>query len=412
MPALAFYFSRFPALSETLVRSQVRALEDLGLPFLLVANRAPDLWHPGDLPLKERTHYLRPLRPLGLTGAWGRLLNGTAGRLYPALKAACRLAAGSPRQFAVNLKHLAGAACLWDLLRRHQVRHVHVHYAFGAAGVALFQELMARIPYSLSIHGSDVLFDQPLLAAKLARARFVVSNCRYHIQNLRRKFPELKRQRFYLVRGGVNLTSALWSLAPLPPLPPLRLIQVARLVPVKAQDLLLEALALLARQGVPVECRLVGDGPERSRLEKLISKWGLADQVSLLGARPEEEVARLYEESHVAVLSSKSEGTPMTVVEAMAKGRPVVAPHLTALPEMVLPGVTGLLFRPGDVRDLAQKIEGFLKNPDSLGQMGKAARNRAAELFDLGKNARTFLAVLAQEIPALGLKPEMPVPYE
>jgi glycosyltransferase involved in cell wall biosynthesis len=172
---------------------------------------------------------------------------------------------------------------------------------------------------------------------------------------------------------------------------PLRLLHVARLAPVKGQDILLKACAHLADLGVKWDCRVVGEGPERPHLEDLIRTLGLEDRVSLLGARPPDEVARLYDWAQVVVLSSRSEGTPMTVIEAMAKARPVVAPRLTALPEMVQEGVTGWLFRPGDALDLARKIETFSKNSQLIEAMGQAGRKRAQEGYDLVPNAKTFL---------------------
>jgi len=414
MPPLAYYFSTFPALSETLVRSQVEATGDLGLPFLLVANRRPlprDFF-PGDLPLMDRTSYLTPVRPGAYLKANGRLLANSQGRYGHAFKEAWRLARHSPRQLAVNLSHLAGAAYLKQILEGHQVRHVHVHYAFGAGDVALFLDKLSSIPYSLSIHGSDVLLENPLLEAKLAGARFVVSNCHYHIRNLRQRFSSLQRQRFYVVRGGVNLAAPLWSWSrPAKPPSPLRLLNVARLAPVKGQDVLLRACAHLTQRGVAWECRIVGEGPERAHLEHLIRTLGLEGRVSLLGARSQAEVARLYDWAQVVVLSSRSEGTPMTVIEAMAKARPVVAPQMTALPEMVVDGVTGWLCRPGDALDLAGKIEAFSDKPRLIEDMGKAGRQRAQEFFDIVPNAQTFLNILAQEVPALGRQPETKVPY-
>ena len=414
MPPLAYYFSTFPARSETFVRSQVRATQDLGLSFLLVANRRPrggDLF-PGDLPLVDRTHYLTPVRPWDYLRANGRLLTNSQGRYYQAWQEAWRLARHYPGQLVANVRHLAGAAYLKRMLESHRVRHVHVHYAFGAAAVALFLDRLSAIPYSLSIHGSDVLLENPLLEAKLARARFVVSNCRYHIDHLRWRFPSLKRQRFYLVHGGVDLASPLWSWRrPVQSWQPLRLLHVARLAPVKGQDILLKACAHLTDLGVKWDCRVVGEGPERPHLEDLIRTLGLEDRVSLLGARPPDEVARLYDWAQVVVLSSRSEGTPMTVIEAMAKARPVVAPRLTALPEMVQEGVTGWLFRPGDALDMARKIETFSKNSQLIEAMGQAGRKRAQEGYDLVPNAKTFLNLLAQEVPALGRQPKITVPY-
>lgn len=414
MPPLAYYFSTFPAWSETFARSQVRATGDLGLSFLLVANRRPlprDLLA-DDLPLVDRTHYLTPVRPWAYLKANGRLIANSQGRHSQAWHEAWRLGCHSFGQLATNLGHLAGAAYLKNILETHRVRHVHVHYAFGAAAVALFLERLSAIPYSLSIHGSDVLLANPLLEAKLGRARFVVSNCRYHIRHLRRRFPSLQRQRFYVVRGGVDLASPLWDWQrPESPPAPLRLLHAGRLAPVKGQDILLRACAHLTERGAAWECRIVGEGPERPHLEFLIKTLGLEGRVSLLGARPLEDVARLYDWAQVVVLSSKSEGTPMTVIEAMAKARPVVAPRLSALPEMVLEGRTGWLFRPGDALDLARKIERFSQNPQLIQDMGKAGRERAEDLFNLIPNAKTFVNVLAQEVPALGRRPETTVPY-
>jgi colanic acid/amylovoran biosynthesis glycosyltransferase len=414
MPPLSYYFSTFPALSETLVRSQVEATEELGLLFLLVANRRPlprDLL-PGDLPLIRRTHYLTPFRPIAYLMANARLLTNSHGRYAQAFYTACQLARHSPRQLVDNLSHLAGAAYLKQILERHQVQHVHVHYAFGAGDIALFLDKLSSIPYSLSIHGSDVLLENPLLEAKLAGARFVVSNCRYHIRQLRQRFPSLKCQRFYLVRGGVDLATPRWSWRrPAEPPSPLRLLNVARLAPVKGQDVLLQACFHLTQRGVAWECRIVGEGPERPRLEHLIKNLGQEGRVSLLGAKSQDEVARQYDWSQVVVLSSRSEGTPMTVIEAMAKARPVLAPQITALPEMVLDGVTGWLYRPGDALDLAGKIETFSERPQLIEDMGRAGRQRAQEFFDLGPNAKIFLNILAQEVPALGRHPETKVPH-
>jgi glycosyltransferase involved in cell wall biosynthesis len=229
---------------------------------------------------------------------------------------------------------------------------------------------------------------------------------------LRQRFPSLQRQRFYVVRGGVDLAAPLWSWRPpAQPPSPLRLLNVARLAPVKGQDMLLQACSHLTQRGVAWKLRIVGEGPERAHLEHLIRTLGLEDRVSLPGAQSQAEVARLYDWAQVVVLSSRSEGTPMTVIEAMAKARPVVAPQITALPEMVLDGVTGWLCQPGEALDLAAKIEVFSEKPQLIEDMGKAGRSKAQEFFDLGPNAQTFLDILAQEVPALGRQSETKVPY-
>jgi glycosyltransferase involved in cell wall biosynthesis len=288
---------------------------------------------------------------------------------------------------------------LAEHLLARRVPHVHVHFAYGAAEVALFLEALAGLPYSLSIHGSDVLLENPLLEEKLRRARFIVSNCRFHVENLRQRFPSLAQQRFYVVPGGLDLQAPYWA-RPEPPGAdlPLRMLHIGRLVPVKAQEVLIQALARLRDQGREFHCRIVGDGPRRAELQALIESLHLQDRIQLLGACFEEEVARLYDWSQVLVLSSRSEGTPMVIMEAMAKARAVIAPRLTAIPEMVAEGRTGYLFRPGDPQDLAHRLARLLDQPQDLVRLGLEGRRQALELFDLYRNARKLMAVFAREL--------------
>jgi glycosyltransferase involved in cell wall biosynthesis len=99
----------------------------------------------------------------------------------------------------------------------------------------------------------------------------------------------------------------------------------------------------------------------------------------------------------------------MTIIEAMAKARAFVAPRITAIPEMIEDGQSGLLFTPGSASDLARKLAHLASRPELLARMSIEARRRGEELFDLTENAKKFLAVLAREVPALGLKPEVAV---
>jgi glycosyltransferase involved in cell wall biosynthesis len=289
-------------------------------------------------------------------------------------------------------------------LEKNQVVHVHVHFAFGAASLAIFLEALAGIPYSLSIHGTDALRPTPLAEAKIGRARFVATNCRYHVKVLRSRYIGLYDQRFFLIRGGLDLTSGPWSEhRPAEVGLPLRLLHVGRLSPEKAQPVLLRALARLKEEGVEFVCRIAGDGPERPRLEGLIQELRLAGRVELLGALPQERVTPLYDWCQALLMSSLSEGTPMTIVEAMAKARAVVATDITGVPEMVQDGITALLVKPNSAPDLAAKLGRLAAEPDLARRLGQAGRARAEELFDLTANSRRFLAVLAQEVPALGL---------
>jgi glycosyltransferase involved in cell wall biosynthesis len=304
-----------------------------------------------------------------------------------------------------NLKHLGGASLLAEYLRANKVSHVHVHFAFGAASIAIFLNALTGIPYSLTIHGSDVLLPHPLTEEKLKRAKFIISNCRFHINNLRRRFLSLVRQQFYIIRIGLDLHSGAWSLVNPPENDPVfRILNVARLEAVKAQDVLIKACSALRDKGVDFQCRIVGEGPKREELNGLIEDLALREYVELVGSCYESEVINLYEWSHVVVLSSLSEGTPMTIIEAMAKARPVIVPRITALPEMIIDGKTGYFFEPGSVEDLTDKLVELALHPMLMSTMGDAGCQRAKKLFDLNANIQNLMDVLADEVPSLGWK--------
>lgn len=412
MAKLAYLFSTFPALSTTLTQHQVRGTERLGLTTLLAATRppAPDGYHPEDAEFLARTAYLTPVRPLDYLAAnLGQLARGPAD-YWRAVSLALRLNDRFPHQRLTNLAHVAGAARLARVMNGSEVAHVHVNFAFGAAGVAMFLKKMTGLDYSITIHGSDVLLPRPLTEEKLSRAKFVVSNCLFHVANLRRRYPVLVGQKFYVVRGGVDTRSGPWSKpGPPPGQGPLKILTVARLHPVKALDGLIRACGLLRDRGVDFVCRLVGDGPERAKLTELTARLDLTDRVKLTGAQYQDQVIDHYDWADVVALSSQSEGTPMTIIEAMAKARPVIAPAITALPEMVIHDRTGFLTEPDSAEDLAAKLAKLAGRPKLIARLGRAGRKRAEEMFDLEQNARRLMAVFAAEIPALGLEPGLEV---
>ncbi len=153
---------------------------------------------------------------------------------------------------------------------------------------------------------------------------------------------------------------------------PPRVVSVGRLKEPKTFDTLLRALALLDQS--TFRASIVGDGPDRAELETLASP-----SVELLGER--DDVAQLLAESDVFVLSSASEGMPMSVLEAMAAGLPIVASAVGGVPELV--GDAGILVPPRDERALTDAIASLLADPARRAQLGAAARERVLREFSI-----------------------------
>ena len=404
MTRIAYFFSTFPALSTTFVQHQVSATLNLNLDAILISTRspAPKGFHPHDEHFYKDTIYLDKISFFCYLKKNLKALILSPISYFKAILVAFRLNDDFPWQRTRNFMHLLGAAVLTDILKKEKALHIHVHFAFGAAGVALFSNVLSGITYSLTIHGSDVLLPRPLTKEKLKRAKFVVSNCMFHINNLRNRYPSLESKRFYIVRGGLELYKEQWSVQTLPEFQgKLNILTVARLEPVKAIDILIEACAILKRKGVDFQCKIAGDGPERKRLENLIENFELSKNIDLLGSCYQDEVIKLYEWSHVVVLSSLSEGTPMTIIEAMAKARPVIVPDITALPEMVINKKNGYRFKKASYIELASQLLTFIEKPDTIESMGCTGRRYAEENFDLNKNAAHLVNIFGREIPAL-----------
>lgn len=159
---------------------------------------------------------------------------------------------------------------------------------------------------------------------------------------------------------------------------------VGRLVEEKQYPIFLESLYILKRESVNFISIIIGDGPQRENLEEIVKKMKLNDNVLFLGQR--NDVPALLEIIDVFGFSSGGEAFPITLLEVMAKAKPIVAFDVEGVNEAVVSGQTGFLVPFGDVKEFANKMLLLVKTPELALQMGKLAFERVNTLFDLKKN--------------------------
>jgi glycosyltransferase involved in cell wall biosynthesis len=164
-------------------------------------------------------------------------------------------------------------------------------------------------------------------------------------------------------------------------------ITVGRLAPPKDFETLFKTLQKLDHGKTIV----VGDGPYRPRVEKFINQNGLSQKIYLLGER--ENVPDLLASSEIFVLSSKKEGLPRTIIEAMLSGLPVVATRVGGIPELVEDGVTGFLVPRGNFEAFAKALNRLTEDPDLRRAMGEAGRKKALLEFTLDRMHKQTLRV-------------------
>lgn len=394
---VAYLVNQYPAVSQTFIKREIMALERCGATVSRFALRGWDspLVDADDQLEQGRTRYVLKEGAWGLGHALLRQFVANPARLLSALVLAFRLARGSDRHVGLHLAYLAEACVLRCWLADSGVDHVHAHFATNSSEVALLVKTLGGPRFSFTAHGSDIM-DRPTqmaLDAKLAGARFAAAVCSFGRNQIFRWVPYSMWSKVVVVRCGLQRGYGDNSV---PPESRHRgLVCVGRLSKEKGQPLLIQAIGRLKELGLEVPLTLVGDGPMRAELERLILDHGLGDLVRLTGSLDSAGVQHELRQARALVISSLSEGLPVVIMEAMAHRRPVIAPFLAGIPELVLPGRTGWLYPAGDIEALADAIRACMaaSGPD-LTALGEAASRQVWAAHDVDVQARKLLELM------------------
>ncbi|HYL71161.1 MAG TPA: glycosyltransferase [Candidatus Dormibacteraeota bacterium] len=322
---------------------------------------------------------VRVLAPLPYAPPWPPLRRWRALRAVPAEHEDGPLRIGHPRYVVIpKVDALSGftyARAVLPWLRRMRaerpidVLHAHCAYPDGV-GVALSARELG-IPLVVTAHGSDLNLDARRVSLR-GQMRWALRHAAGVIavsEDLRRKAielaPEAQERISCIPCAGVDTAvfhhgdrlaaRAARSLAPGSRVA----LFVGNLVAIKALDVLLAAWRLLLEAGTVGDADrliLIGDGVLRQQLSTDTRAQALRGTVRLLGALPQREVAGWMQAASVLCLSSRQEGMPNVVIEALASGLPVAATAVGGIPDLVKPHVNGYLAAPGDARQLAQAL--------------------------------------------------------
>ena len=357
---VAYLVSAYPAPSHTFIRREVEALRARGIAIETFSIRRPPAgarWAPADRAALDSTTYLLPASPADLLRSHARALFGQTQRYLGTLRLALRHRPPGLRAWSWALFHFAEAILLAGKLEQRGIRHLHNHFANASANVGLLASHFLQLPWSLTLHGSaDWSYPSGyLLPAKIEAACFVACVSRYGLSQACRVTAPSLWDKFFIARCGVDL-SVFPVARPAAAPAPLRILAVGRLSPEKGHAGLLHAFDALRRGGVDARLTIIGDGPLRGELARLVAALGLDGHCELLGQRAEGEVLEALAGADLFVMSSFMEGLPVVLMEAMGMGVPVVAPCVAGIPELVRHDVTGLLYTVGDWDDLARQM--------------------------------------------------------
>lgn len=206
----------------------------------------------------------------------------------------------------------------------------------------------------------------------------------------------LPRKRIVLVPNGIDAASFANDRRQATGGRALRLVFLGRLARIKGVHELLLGLRSALERGANVRLYIAGSGPEEVELRATVARLGMGDAVTFAGATFEGGKSGLLRDTDVFVLPSHSEGLPIALLEAMAAGNAVIATPVGAIPDVVVPGLHGLLVPPGDAAAVAGAILTMDADRDAVARMQQACRERIAASYSLERLAEGFMDLYAQ----------------
>ena len=398
MKRIAYLLHRFPALTDTFIKREIRSLQSAGTDVLVISVWKPSAHETTPDILSQwaaDTYFILPRSWLSILRTLFAVALRSPSRFFSTLNLALSTSRPGVRGTAYQLIYFLEAILAADELQQKAVDHVHNHIGDQSGTVTMLAASLAGIDYSITFHGWPVFFDAKYsrIKEKVLGARFTRS-ISYFCRSQLMMFSGCDDPTpFKIVHCGLSIAKYAYR-------PPRRQIKhlfcAARLSPEKGLTFAIEALKLLIDKGYDLELRLAGGGPSKAHLEALSSQLGLADRVRFLGFLTEEEVISELQAADLFVLPSFVEGVPVSAMEAMAVGVPVIATNIAGTSELVEDGKTGVLIRPSDAQALADAVIGMVEDYEFRLRVAELARRKVIDEFDIDKESAKLNQYLIQ----------------
>lgn len=390
MKKIAYLLHRFPRVTDTFIKREIRNLQKSGTEVCVIS-----VWTPGGSEttpeiLKEwspDTHFLLPAKKSSAAWTLFTSLVRFPIRFFDSLRLALSTSRPGFRGLAYQLFYFVEAVLAADVIRRKGIGHVHNHIGDQSGTVTMLAANLTKIGYSITFHGWPVFFDaegsrikEKVLGATFTRA--ISYFCRSQLM----MFSDCNDlARFKIIHCGLDLDKYRYR-------PPKERISsifcAARLSPEKGLEFLIHAVKLLLNQGQELQLRVAGDGPKKQELIRLTDELELSDRVQFLGFLDEDRIICELQECDLFVLPSFVEGLPVSAMEAMAIGVPVIATNIAGTSELVENGRTGLLVRPSDSQALSDAILRMISDYDFRLTVAELGRKKVINEFDMAKESQ------------------------
>jgi colanic acid/amylovoran biosynthesis glycosyltransferase len=387
------------------VAAELQVMEHKGIPFVLHSMRAPHQNFFGSewaSRLNARTRLLYPLPPASF--AWSLLAAPFLfrGRFLAACLNALFGKRESFRARAASIAHVL-VACHWArALRRDKPALIHAQWVHSSGTIAMYGAWLLGVPFSFTGHAVDLFRDAAALEDKVKRADFIVCISTFHRDLYRRLGAE--DTKLHLVYCGIDLAHYAYHPRAWTGRPPL-ILSLGRLVEKKGFGVLLDACGMLKSRGVPFRCVIAGDGPLDRPLRDHAARLALQSDVEITGkALLQEELPAfldggdIFAQPCVWSKDGDADGTPRTLMEAMASGMPAVSTRVAGIPDMIDDGRTGILVDPEDPLHLADALERLIRDPGLASRLAEGGRRYMEQKFEIHRCLEPLAALFRSRL--------------
>lgn len=393
MKRVVLFSGEYPVLSETFVWREAESLRQQGIALEVATLRA------AKVPAKE----VVPARwVLFNNGVPGAILNSikaliaTPARSMKLLNFAAKIAIGNQSNLKTKSKILFQGLCALGIAREVKTfapDWIHCHFAHAPATYAMFVAKYLDIPWSFTGHANDLFQRRILLEEKLNDAAGVACISRWHKAFYTNVSPS-STAKMRVIRCGVDIP----DIANKETNQTIKIIAVGRLIEKKGFHILLQACAGLDDIG-ELEINIIGDGPENERLHELARELPTNIKVNFLGALTHREILSMVAKSDLFVMpciddkNGDRDGIPVSMMEAMAAGVPVLSGDLPAIRELIEDGVTGWI-REAKPDSIEQAIRQISESKIVLNEVAEQAHQWVTTEFSTSVNTQRLIAMI------------------
>jgi len=402
--SMAYVVSQYPMLSMIFIIREVIQLRNLGFKIDVASINAADRGREGltetEAAEADMTYYVIPDGLGGALRAHGKTLLNNPGNYFKGWFRAIKLAGLDIRRLIYNVAYLTEALMIGVWMESRQQTHLHAHLGSQAATIAMFVKDVFGFSFSITVHGPDEFYDadHQYLGEKVIHSDFICCISHFARSQLSKLSPYEHWHKLKVARLGVD--PSIFKPKKFNANPEVfEVICVGRLCSAKGQHVLVDAIALLLNDDRKIKLRIVGDGVDRQSLEKHVQELKVEQSIIFEGAVNQDRIRDLYSQADAFSIPSFAEGIPVVLMEAMSMEIPCVTTRITGIPELIRDGVDGLLVAPSDAQGLADALAKLMDEPELRKKMGKEARQRIIDKYNLEKNVDRLAEVFRENLP-------------